>query len=467
VQGSTAMKAFVANALAAAVIAGTTPILAAPVDAQRVAQTVRAELKRLQVPSASVAIVLDGRVAYAQAFGMAQLDPGRTATTATRYEIGSISKQFLALAFVSLQEQRQLTLDDKVGKYLPGAGPTTDVTLRQLLSHTGGIRDFWPQDYVFTRMLSPISHQELLDTWAWKPLDFPPGERYQYSNTGYVVAGVIFEKVEGESLFAFLQRRVFGPLKMSSVLDVDGANMQPSDAVGYTRAALGPLRERVRVGRGWMFAAGELAMTAEDLARWDISIIDRSLMQPASYNELEREIVLDNGVGARYALGLGVRMQSERRVLAHGGATSGFISYNVIYPDQRAAIVVLTNSDAADAASDIADKLRDLVFESVSPIDETRRQEARRIYDGLREGKLDRSLLTDNANAYFTPENVADVARGIAPLGPVKSFKLVANGTRGGMDFRVYEISLAKRQLELVTRSLPNGKLEQYMIAAK
>jgi hypothetical protein len=138
-----------------------------------------------------------------------------------------------------------------------------------------------------------------------------------------------------------------------------------------------------------------------------------------------------------------------------------------MFPDQRAAIVVLTNSDAADAATAISDKLRDLIFESVSPVDTARREEARRIFDGLRQGKLDRTLLSDNANAYFTAETVQDIAQGVAPLGPVKSFELVETGTRGGMDFRIYEIKLANRELELVTRSLPDGKVEQYLISAK
>jgi len=444
-----------------------TASLAATLDTQSVEKIVRAELKTLQVPSASVAIVLDSHVAYTEAFGLDQLNTARPATKSARYEIGSISKQFLATALLMLQEQGKLSLDDKAAKYLPDLGPASDVTLRQLLSHTAGLRDYYPQDYVFTRMLSPISRQELLDTWARQPLDFQPGTRWQYSNTGYTVAGVIFEKVSGESLFGFLHQHVFIPLRMDSVVNVDEENLRPSDAVGYTRAALGPVHPALREGKGWMFAAGELAMTAEDLARWDISIIDQSLMKPASYRQLETETMLANGIGTGYALGLGVRMTSERRVLRHGGGTSGFISMNVIYPDQRAAIVVLTNSDSADAAGAIATKLADVVFEYTSPIDKARRDEARRIFDGLRQGQLDRSLLTKNASAYFTPSTVEDIAHGLAPLGPVNSFKLVSVGTRGGLDSRRYEISLAKRDLALVTRAQPDGKLEQYVIFAR
>jgi len=459
------MRPGVVAVLAIGFVAGSTALLAAPLDSQRVARTVSTELSRLQVPSASVAIVLDGRIAYAQAFGKARLDPDRPATPAARYEIGSLSKEFLAVAVLMLQEEHRLSLEDKAGKYLPDLGPAAGVTLRQLLSHTAGIRDYWPQDYVFPRMLSPISHEELLATWARQALDFLPGERWQYSNTGYTLAGVIFEKQAREPLFDFLKRRVFRPLQMSSVVNADEG--QSTDAVGYTRAALGPLHPAPHEGKGWLFAAAELAMTAEDLARWDISIIDRSLMRPRSYRELENEVVLANGVGSGYALGFDVRISSERRVLSHSGETSGFMSYNVIYPDQRAAIVALTNSDAADAASDICDKLHDVVFENVSPLDKARREEARRIFVGLTQGQLDRSLLTDNANAYFTPETVQEIAHSIAPLGAVESFKLTSTGTRGGMDERIYDISLVERELELVTRSLPDGKLEQYMIMAK
>lgn len=461
------MKAAAVRFLAVASMAASSVLAAAPLDEQRIAQIVHAELTKLEVPSASVAIVLDDRIVYAKAFGEAQLGPERAATESSRYEIGSISKQFLATAVLMLQEQGRLSLEDRAGKYLPKLGPAAGVTLRQLLSHTAGIRDYWPQDYVFTRMLTPISHAELLQRWAAQPLDFPPGRKWQYSNTGYTVAGVIAEKAAGEPLFTFLQQRIFAPLHMASVVNADEEPLGPADAVGYTRAALGPLHPAPHEGKGWLFAAGELAMTAQDLARWDLSIIDATLMQPASYRQLETETLLNDGVGTRYALGIGVRMTSERRTLMHNGGTSGFITRNLIYPDQRAAIVVLTNSDAADATTPIGDKLQQLVFESVSPVDAARRDEARRLFDALREGRLDRSLLSDNANAYFTPATVAEIAGSIAPLGAVKSFELVSSGTRGGMDFRVYAIVLEKRELYLVTRTLADGKLEQYQLGAQ
>src|SRR6516162_5071533 len=133
--------------LTIALMAGSTALSAAPLDEPRAARIVRAELERLGVPSASVAIVLDDRIAYAQAFGKARLKPERAATGADRYEIGSVSKQFLAASMLMLQEEGKSALEAKVGRYLPELDSAANVTLRQLLSHTAGIRDFWPQDY--------------------------------------------------------------------------------------------------------------------------------------------------------------------------------------------------------------------------------------------------------------------------------------------------------------------------------
>ena len=205
------MKTGISRVITLGLICASTGLSAASLDEQRVAQIAQTELKELGVPSSSVAIILDDRIVYTEAFGNAQLNPARAATRADRYQVGSISKEFLATALLMLQEEGKLSLDDQVDRYLPELETAKSVTLRQLLSHTSGIRDYRPQDYVFSQMRIPVSHAEILRQWARQPLDFAPGERWQYSNTGYVVAGVIFEKVAGEPLFTFLQRRVFSP----------------------------------------------------------------------------------------------------------------------------------------------------------------------------------------------------------------------------------------------------------------
>ena len=147
------------------------------------------------VPSASLAVVVGGKVAYLQAYGNARLEPRLAATPEMQYSVGSISKQFTAAAILLLQEQGKLSLDDHVSKYVPGLTRGDEVTIRQLLSHTSGYQDYWPQDYVMQTMLQPTTAQQILDRWAKIPLDFDPGTKWQYSNTNYVIAGLIVEKV--------------------------------------------------------------------------------------------------------------------------------------------------------------------------------------------------------------------------------------------------------------------------------
>jgi len=250
--------------------------IAAPIVAQDTAaidKAVNDVLKQTGAPSASIAVVKDGKIVYTHAYGLARLEPPMPATSDMRYSIGSISKQFTASAILMLAEEGKLSLDDRMARWFPDLTRASDVSIRELLSMTSGYQDFWPQDYVMPMMLNPVTPQEILNGWAKKPLDFEPGTKWQYSNTNYVIAGMIVEKAAGMPLLDFLQKRVFGPLQMTSVVNTDLAPLGPDQPLRYLRYALGPLREAPKEGRGWMFAAGELAMTAQDLAKWDISMI--------------------------------------------------------------------------------------------------------------------------------------------------------------------------------------------------
>src|SRR5437868_15293506 len=274
-------------------------------------------LARTGEPSASIAIVKDGQIAYVKAYGDARLEPKTPASTTMRYSIGSISKQFTAAAILLLQEEGKLSLDDKVAKYVPKLTRANEVTVRRLVSHTSGYQDYWPQDYVMPGMLKPTDAQQIMDAWGRKPLDFDPGTKWQYSNTNYVVAGVIVEKVARMPLLQFLQQKVFTPLGIKSIFNTDEGPLGENDPRGYLRFALGPLRPAPKEGKGWMFAAGELAMPASDLAKWDISIMDQKVLKPASYREFAREVQLKNGLGTHYALGVDVNSQGGHRALSH------------------------------------------------------------------------------------------------------------------------------------------------------
>jgi CubicO group peptidase (beta-lactamase class C family) len=384
-----------------------------------------------------------------------------------RYSIGSISKQFTATAILLLQEQGKLSLDDKVANLFPTLTRANEVTIRQLLSHTSGYQDYWPQDYVPPLMLQPITANRILDLWARKPLDFDPGTKWQYSNTNFVIAGMIVEKASGMPLLDFLHQKIFDPLGMKTVTNTDQEKLGDSDPSGYMRYALGPLRPAPKEGQGWLFAAGELAMTASDLAKWDLSIIDQKVLKPSSYKEFETEVLLKNGVGTHYGLGVDVTSESGRRVLGHSGEVSGFTSQNTVYPDEHVAIVVLTNQDAVTAPSQIASDLAPLMFAVTDAETATKLEQAKKIFIGLQQGSIDRFLFTDNANSYFSESALKDFASGLAPLGTPQEFTQTQRELRGGMTLRVYRVKFAQKTLHAWTYEMPNGKLEQYQIAAE
>src|ERR1700761_1847171 len=256
------------------------------------------------VPSASVAIVQKGQIVYTQAYGKARLEPSTPAAPQMRYSIGSISKQFTAAAILLLQQQGKLSIDDAVSKYIPGLTRGDEVTIRMLLSHTSGYQDYWPEDYLMPPMREATTAQHILDVWGKKPLDFEPGTKWQYSNTNFVIAGLIVEKLSGEPLMRFLQQNVFTPLDMKSVYNSDVARLGDTDAAGYIRYALGPLRPAPKEGAGWMFAAGELAMPSYDLALWNISMMNQSLLSAESYKQMFTSIKLKDGSDSGYGLGV-------------------------------------------------------------------------------------------------------------------------------------------------------------------
>ena len=434
-------------------------------DFAAIDKAVNEVLTKTGAPSASIAVVKDGKIVYTHAYGLARIDPPLNATPDMRYSIGSISKQFTASAILMLAEEGKLSLDDKMVRWFPDLTRSSDVTVRELLSMTSGYQDFWPQDYVMPRMMEPVTAQEILNDWAKKPLDFEPGTKWQYSNTNYVIAGMIVEKVSGTPLLDLLQRRIFGPLQMTSVFNTDLSPLGNDQPMRYLRYAIGPLRPAPKEGRGWMFAAGELAMTAHDLALWDISVIDQSILKPASYKALETEVQLTSGAGTRYGLGVGVGISDGRRFITHGGEVSGFTATNTVYPDDRVAVVALTNIDANGASSQIVSRITPLLFATTDPATPKTTQQMRAIFEALQKGQIDRSQFTSNANAYFSDQALKDFASSLGPLGKPQEFTQSSQSLRGGMTLRRYRIKFAQKTLDLTTFIMPDGKIEQYQIA--
>ncbi len=455
-------------ALAALSLAAA-PAVAQPITRAELAQIdqlVTRTLTETGVPSASIAIVRGGRIVLAKAYGKAS-ETIPVARPDLRYQIASNSKQFTAMGLLLLEDEGKLNLDDHVSKWLPGISGGNRITIRQLLSHTSGLQDFWPQDYSFAAMEKPTTPQSIVDRWARKPLDYAPGTRWQYSNTGYVVAGMILEKAAGEPLMAYLRRKIFVPLGMNPV-DIDDSNM-PVFPAGYHRNALGPVRLATPAARGWLWAAGELSMTASDLAKWDIARINRALIPADDWSEQERLVLLADGTSAGYGLGVDSAVVHGRQTISHGGESVGFLSENTVYPDSRAAIVVLTNSDFSGAIGTLTEGLEKIVLagpQAATVNESDRLADVAALYASLVSGRLDRSRLTGNLNYYFNPTTVGDYASSLAGLGTPQIAMPRPPRLRGGFVNRNYKLTYKGKTLTLVTYAEPgiHGRWEQFMI---
>ncbi len=418
------------------------------------------------VPSASVAVVRHGQLAYAHAYGDARVAPRMPAAPAMRYGVGSISKQFTAAAILLLQQEGKLSLDDKVERCAPGLTRGKDVTIRQLLSHTSGFQDYWPQDYVPPEMERPTSAAAILTRWAKRPLDFDPGTRWQYSNTNYVIAGLCVERASGVPFARFVRTRILDPLGLTSTVDFDTGGPSSIEPVGYMRYGLGPLRPATATGPGWIFAAGELAMSARDLATWDASIIRQSLLAPASYREMTRTVLLTDGTSSNYGLGVFVGTQRGHRVLEHSGEVAGFVAENIVLPEDSAAVVVLTNEDASAAAGAIGGQIAHLLLATTAGTGtQASLRRAREVFEGLQMGRIDRALFTPNANAYFSAQALRDLAGSLGPLGAPTSVIQTSQSLRGGMTARDFRVVFPSRELVVTTFETPEGLLEQFLVA--
>jgi CubicO group peptidase (beta-lactamase class C family) len=429
-------------------------------------------MKRTGVPSLQFGIVRGDKVVYTVARGESRIgigdSPAVAATPQMHYPIGSISKQFTVACILLLQERGKLNLDDPVSKWFPELTRASEITIRMLLTHTSGYRDFAPQDYALPEWLQAGHPLDIVHHWAELPLDFDPMTKMQYSNTNYVLAGLIVEKGSGEPFRRFLQENVIQPLKLEGVLDLDydRADIEP---IGYRRNALGPLRPALAEAPGWYTGAGTLAMPVATLLQWDLSLMSKSLLRPVSYDAMEKEQRLKDGGATNGGLGLQVGRANGHLIHLHSGEVAGFSAVNLVMPEDHVAIAVLINQDANNTAMEIAQGLVPLLVPSFSakapaPAPSPTTQLAKELFLAFQNGKIDRSRFTENANFYFSQQVLDDYRDSLKPMGAPLTFMEVHSELRGGMQGRTYQVKFQSNEISISTYWKQDGKLEQFLV---
>jgi hypothetical protein len=241
------------------------------------------------------------------------------------------------------------------------------------------------------------------------------------------------------------------------------------EPVGYFRYALGPPRPAIIEAPGWYFADGEIAMPVGDLLKWDISIMNESLLQHSSYVAMETATKLKDGKEIGYGLGLSVGTVNGHRVVSHGGEVGGFVAYNGVYPDDKFAVVVLTNEEASPAASAIGRRIANALvpgLESGASADAAAAEATtRRALSMLQQGQIDRSLFTENANFYFNKQGLEDFRTSLSPLGEIKTLRQTGTNLRGGFRYRGFAVEFANgTRVNLSTYWTTDGKIEQFLV---
>jgi len=298
----------------------------------------------------AVLVARDGQVLLSKGYGFADLEWDVANAPSTKFRLGSITKQFTAASILLLEERGKLKVEDPVKKHLPDAPAAWDkVTIFHLLTHTSGIPSFtgFP-DYAKTEAM-PTTPEKLVERFRDKPLEFQSGEKWNYSNSGYVLLGYLIEKISGEPYAKFVQENIFDKLGMHDSGYDSNAAIIKHRAAGYTP------RDGGMVHAGYIdmtipHGAGALYSTTEDLLRWERGLFGGKLLAAESLRKMTTPFKND------YAFGLGVKTVKGHKVINHGGGIEGFNTFLAYYPDDKLTVVVLANLNGR-APEPIAEKL--------------------------------------------------------------------------------------------------------------
>lgn len=296
-------------------------------------------------PGAIVIVTKDGNAIFRKAYGMANLEQHIALQPEMAMRIGSITKQFTATAIMMLAEQGKLLLTDDIIKYLPGYSTHgATVTIENLLTHTSGIKSYTSLPKFASIARSEMTVQQMLELIQNEPLEFRPGDRFAYSNSGYFLLGAIIEQVSGISYARFMEKNIFAPLQLQHTFYDSNVSVILSRVDGYSKTRHG-FDNAEFLSLSIPYAAGALRSSVDDLAHWDAAIVAGKLLRPESWKRMMTSYILSNGKPTGYGYGWFVRKIQGREALEHGGDINGFSGDTMRFPAEGYYIAVLVNSD--------------------------------------------------------------------------------------------------------------------------
>ncbi|WP_165233887.1 serine hydrolase domain-containing protein [Aquisphaera insulae] len=439
---------------------------ATALDPAAIDSYVKEAMAKRHIPGASVAVVRDGKVLLAKGYGLANVELDVPATADSAYQLASVTKTFTASAIMLLVKDGKLSLDDRITERLadlPAAWK--DVTVRHLLNHTSGIKSYTSTKDFDKQMRKDFSRREILDLVAKEPLEFPPGEKWDYSNTGYFLLGMLIEEVAKKPYAEFMAERIFGPLGMSHTRANDLRAVIPGRVQGYEWDGKA-IRNGEYVSPTQPFSAGMLVSTANDLVKWDAALRDHRLLDAATLEAMWKPAPLPKGGETPYGLGWGISKVNGHRRISHGGGIPGFSTEITRFPDDGLTVIVLANAEGGGAgsiASGIAGRivpaLAEKALEPIADADTPTTDRLRKVLEGALRGEVDPAQFTEQANKLLVPKIQEDKAR-LASLGALKSFRLLERKEAGGALRMRYRAELEKITLKVLFALDKAGKIQ-------
>ena len=424
---------------------------------------VRAEIARQKVPGVAVAIVRHGEPVKLEGYGFANVEHDVPVTPDTIFQSGSVGKQFTAAAVMLLVEDGKIALDDPLTKFFPDAPkPWQHLTVRHLLTHTSGLPDYTAGTIDYRR---DYTEDDLRRFAYGLKLEFEPGSRWNYSNTGYVLLGIIVRKASGQFYGDVLRERVFAPLGMKTARVIDEAAIVRHRAAGYMMED-GEIRNQEWVAPKLNTTAdGSLYLSLRDMVAWDAGLRARRLLSKAGWASVLSPVRLNSGRTYPYGFGWDVAEFAGRRAERHGGSWQGFMTYIARFPDDDLTIIVLANAAHADPGG-ISNGIAAILDPTMAvpdpePIEDT---------DPAAQARV-RKLLASAVAGTLAPAEFAYVRAGFFPgrarryremlgsLGPVTSLTLLSRRELGDDTVHVYDAAYASGVMRVRAAIAPDGRL--------
>jgi len=436
---------------------------AARQDLARVDQFVRTEMGRQKIPGVAVAVIRNGVPIKAEGYGKANVEHDVPVTPETIFQSGSVGKQFTAAVVMLLIEDGRLALTDPLTKFFPDApSHWKRITVRHLLTHTSGLPDYTAGAIDYRK---DYAEDDLLKLAYGLKLEFGPGARWNYSNTGYVVLGAIVRRVSGEFYGDVLRTRVFAPLGMKTARIISEADIVPHRAAGYQL-----VQDKLK-HQDWVApqlnttADGSLYLSLNDMIAWDAGLRAKKILKSESWTQVFTPVSLNSGNTFPYGFGWAVEDFAGRRAQRHGGAWQGFKTHIARFPDEDLTIIVLVNLAEANPER-ISEGIAALIDPSLArpelhPIPDTdtaMQARVRRLTDDAAAGRLSPKEFA-YVRAGFFPDGARAYAGMLKDAGLVTGLTLLEKRTIGDDVNYTYDVAFAQKTLRMTLTVAPDGKL--------